>query len=89
MCLPFQLVYDREHPTFESFHLYLQTRLQESNLDHLHDARDIMKKAYGLYFDAGEKSEAVKIQLAWMKTSCLEVIQALKQTENTFYSRFA
>lgn len=82
MCLPFQLVYDQEHPTLESFRLFLRTCLQKSNLDHLHDAEDIMKKAYGLYFDAGEQSEALTIQLAWMKTSCLEVIQDIKQTEN-------
>lgn len=81
MYLPFQLVYDREYPTLESFRLFLQTCLQKSNLGHLHDAEDIMKKAYGLYFDAGE-SKAVIIQLARMKSSCMEVIQDIKQTEN-------
>lgn len=75
-------VYDYEHPTFESFCLFLQACLEESNLDHLHDARDIMEKAYGLYCDSDQVSASVKIQLAWMKTSCLDVIREIEQSEN-------
>lgn len=82
MFLPFQLVYDEEHPTLESFKSFLKAYLEEQNLNQPHDAHSIMKQAYLLYANFDASDEVIEIQLAWMKTSCMEVIKGIKQTEN-------
>jgi RNA polymerase sigma factor (sigma-70 family) len=82
MCLPFELVYNEEHPNLESFHFFLQGHLEEYNLDRDNDAHSVMKKAYRLYANFDVSDEVVEVQLAWMKTYCMEVIKGLKQTEN-------
>lgn len=82
MQLPFQLVYNQEHPNLKSFHLFLQDYIDEQNLAQCHDAYSVMKKAYALYADFEASDEVVEIHLAWMKTHCMAVIKAIKQTEN-------
>lgn len=77
------LVYNKEHPTFDSFESFLQKLLEEHNLDCHHDAHSVMKRAYHLLHDNSVDSGKTKgIQLALMKTYCMEVVKELKHTEN-------
>ena len=83
--LPFQLVYNREHPNLKSFHQFLQDYIEKQNLAQCHDAYSVMKKAYSLYSDLNASDEVVEIHLAWMKTQCMTIIKDIKQTENRKY----
>lgn len=82
MCLPFQLIYNQEHPNLKSFHLFLQSYIEEHNLAGCHDAHTVMKKAYNLYADVDPSDEVVEIHLAWMKTHCMAVVKQIRQSEN-------
>lgn len=83
MCLDFQVTYNKEHPNLDSFKSCIQESLEEHQLEQNHDASSIIKSAYRLYADnKAPTNEVAKVQLALLKTYCLEIIQALKQTEN-------
>ncbi|MEM6597484.1 MAG: sigma-70 family RNA polymerase sigma factor [Cyanobacteria bacterium P01_D01_bin.36] len=83
MTVPFQVVYNTEYPDLDSFESYLQAYLEEHHLDGHHDAGSIIASACHVYANGSKPSnEAVKIQLAMLKTHCMEVIKTLKQTEN-------
>ena len=85
---PIPLVYNKEHPTFKSFESFLQKRLEENHLDCHHNAHDVMKRAYHLlHANSSDSDEAVYVQLALMKTYCMEVIRELKQTGNRKHLR--
>lgn len=82
MSKQFELVYNHEHPTPDSFHTFLQAYLEEHDLARCHDVASVMKKAYSLYANFDASDEVIQIQLAWMKTSCIEIIKRIKQTKN-------
>lgn len=82
MCSLFQLVYNQEHPNKKSFHLFLQSYIEEHNLSECHDVNSVMKQAYRLHSDPEASNEVVEIQLAWMKTQCMAVVKEIRQTEN-------
>jgi len=79
----FRVIYDNEHPNLDSFKLYLQGYLKEHQLDKDNDASGIIQRACRLYAEDGAPAhEVIEIQLALLKTYCMEVIKTLKQTEN-------
>jgi len=78
----FGICFDAEYPDIGSFELFIQESLTLHQLNGDHTVEYIIKQACNRYESSVDTTSIVKIRLAWLKTSCLEVISELSQAEN-------
>ncbi|MBE9178970.1 sigma-70 family RNA polymerase sigma factor [Oculatella sp. LEGE 06141] len=83
MASKFQLRFDSEHPDIDSFKAFIQRSLELYQLAEICNVDDILDKACSRNEGWLTADSVVEIHLAWLKTTCLEVIEELnRQRDN-------
>jgi DNA-directed RNA polymerase specialized sigma24 family protein len=78
--MTFQLQFDSDHPDMNSLKVFVAERLECCCLAGIYKAEDIIVRACHLsYEDPIEPNTVIEIQLAWLKTKCLETIAQLSK----------
>lgn len=78
----FEICFNTEYPDIGSFEQFIQESLELHQLDRDHTVKYVIEQACKRCEPTEPKKAIIKIQLAWLKTVCLEIILKFSQAKN-------
>lgn len=78
----FQICFDSEYTDIGAFKLFIQEALEINQISNHYRVEDIITAAYQQCTACSSEDSIVEVELAWLKTNCLENIKQLGQAYN-------